>query len=351
MVNSLAIGLGTKDKKLGWLEFFFVEPCSGIDDKFLNQLKKIITIPNQTLSLNDDKVIANLLAILDKTNDQHKKLIDFIAQATKKASYLSAKNRQLVAILLTDDVALSDVGVAYLKLHLLSYRHFKPNELNLTNIFSVLPNVAWSNKGPINPANVADELWKARFTDDALFIRSIDKFPRLTDYVIPANVRIANSARIRLGAYLGSGTTVMHEGFINFNAGTQGPNMVEGRISAGVWVDENSDLGGGASTMGRLSGGGDILISVGKNCLIGANAGLGIPLGDNCIIESGLYVTAGSKLKVLSKDGVIVSESVKASQLSGKDNLLIRRNSLNGQIECLTTLAPASLNAELHKNN
>ena len=179
---------------------------------------------------------------------------------------------------------------------------------------------------------------------------SIDKFPKMTNYVVPAGVRIAHTARVRLGAYVGEGTTVMHEGFINFNAGTEGTSMIEGRISAGVVVGKGSDLGGGCSTMGTLSGGNNVIISVGDECLLGANSGLGIPLGDRCIIEAGLYVTGGSKVTVLDDKNQVV-ETVKAKDLAGKSDLLFRRNSQSGAIECKTNKSAIELNEELHANN
>ena len=182
-----------------------------------------------------------------------------------------------------------------------------------------------------------------------LEVSSVDKF-QMTNYVVPAGVRIAHTARVRLGAYLGEGTTVMHEGFINFNAGTAGPGMIEGRISAGVWVGEGSDLGGGCSTMGTLSGGGDIVISVGKECLIGANAGLGIPLGDRCTIEAGLFVTAGTKVSVLDEGGDTI-ETVSARTLAGRSDLLFRRHSSTGTVQCLTNKSAIELNEMLHANN
>ena len=181
--------------------------------------------------------------------------------------------------------------------------------------------------------------------DLPLQVYSIDKFPPLLNYMAPSGVRVADGSRVRLGAYLASGTTVMHEGFVNFNAGTLGPAMIEGRISAGVVVGEHSDLGGGSSTMGILSGGNDVKISVGKRCLLGANSGLGIPLGDNCIIEAGLYLTSGSKVSIVDEDKI-----VKASELSGKSNLIFRRNSLTGQVEAVQNKKSVKLNEELHKN-
>ncbi len=206
----------------------------------------------------------------------------------------------------------------------LSHRLVKPHGLNLSGIFALLPNVAWTNQGAIDLAELPAEQLEARLRGKLLEVFSVDKFPKMTDYVVPAGVRIADTARVRLGAYVGEGTTVMHEGFVNFNAGTAGPGMIEGRVSAGVFVGKGSDLGGGCSTMGTLSGGGNIIISVGEGCLIGANAGIGIPLGDRCTVESGLYVTAGTKVAVLDDQNQLV-RVVKARELAGQSDLLLRR--------------------------
>ena len=205
---------------------------------------------------------------------------------------------KMVLCRITQDQKIDSVEEAYLKLHLLSYKFFQPNTLNLDNLFNILPNVAWTNKGPIDLSEIEQKILESKSQNISIEIKSIDKFPRLVDYIVPAGVRIADTSRVRLGAYLSEGTTIMHEGFVNFNAGTLGTAMIEGRISAGVVIGENSDLGGGASTMGTLSGGNEIKISVGENCLMGANSGLGIPLGNNCIIEAGLYITGGSKVEV-----------------------------------------------------
>ena len=247
---------------------------------------------------------------------------------------------------LNQDTAIKNAEDAYLKLHLLSLRLVKPNTLNLEGIFNALPNVVWTNQGPIHP----DEVEELRTKYDSFYVRSLDKFPCLTDYVIPNGVRIADASRVRLGAYLSEGTTIMHEGFVNFNAGTLGPAMIEGRISAGVVIGANSDLGGGCSTMGTLSGGNDVKISIGEDCLLGANSGLGIPLGDRCIVEAGLYLTAGSKVEVLNKDNKLV-KTVKASELSSKDDQLFIRNSLTGAIQCKPNRKKVSLNDQLHTND
>ena len=242
------------------------------------------------------------------------------------------------------DSPIASIEEAYLKLYLLSLKMFLPNTLNLDGLFNFLRTIAWTSDGPYSP----DELINLRNQKKIdIRVHSLDKFPRLTDYIIPKNVRIADSARVRLGAYLSEGTTVMHEGFVNFNAGTLGPAMVEGRISSGVIVGANSDLGGGSSTMGTLSGGNDIKISIGENCLLGANSGLGIPLGNNCIVEAGLYLTAGTKLRFLKDDEI---QEIKAADLSGMSDILFRRNSITGVVEAISNSKDTSLNPELHKN-
>ncbi|MHA6528075.1 2,3,4,5-tetrahydropyridine-2,6-dicarboxylate N-succinyltransferase [Corynebacterium pyruviciproducens] len=239
----------------------------------------------------------------------------------------------------------ADTYDAFLRLHLLSARAVKPNEINLDGIFGVLNNVVWTNFGPCLPENF--EATRAKLQqrgEGQVIIFLIDKFPRMVDYVVPSGVRIGNADRIRLGAHLAEGTTVMHEGFVNYNAGTLGASMVEGRVSQGVIVGDQTDIGGGASTMGTLSGGGKERVSLGKRCLLGANSGLGIALGDDCVVEAGLYITAGSKVLV---DG----EPVKAATLSGKSNMLFRRNSLTGAIEVVPWKTSAvALNESLHQN-
>ena len=239
----------------------------------------------------------------------------------------------------------TSVADAYLRLHLLSHRLVKPHGLSLEGIFSVLNNVIWTSHGPCAIAGFDQVRLKLRAKYGYLAIYGVDKFPRMLDYVVPEGVRIADADRVRLGAYLSPGTTVMHEGFVNFNAGTLGASMVEGRISAGVVVGDGSDIGGGASIMGTLSGGGKEVISIGKRTLLGANSGLGISLGDDCVLEAGVYLTAGSK--VLLPDGKIV----KARELSGANSLLIRRNSQSGAIEALNKSGSwGGLNSVLHSN-
>ena len=244
---------------------------------------------------------------------------------------------------LVEDAPIEDIPTAFLKLHLISHRHFKPNALNMDNIFNVLETIAWTNQGPMRP-EVAEKLVDGTSN---LKIFSLDKFPPMTDYIIPSNVRIADTSRVRLGAYLGKGTTIMHEGFVNYNAGTEGPNMIEGRISAGVFVNKNSDLGGGSSTMGTLSGGNKEVISIGERCLLGANAGIGISLGNDCTVEAGLYITAGTKVTVLEEK----EQVVKAIQLSGKDAILYFRDSLSGKVCAKPNKGKFKLNKVLHDNN
>ena len=244
----------------------------------------------------------------------------------------------------TDTAPTSAIDV-YLRLHLLSHRLAKPRTLNLDGAFGLLTNVAWTNIGPILPESIDQVRWEERRSGRLLNVHGLDKFPRMTDYVVPSGVRIADANRVRLGAHLATGTTVMHEGFCNFNAGTLGASMVEGRISAGVVVGDGSDIGGGASIMGTLSGGGKEVVSIGERCLLGANAGIGISLGDECIVEAGLYVTGGSLITL--PDG----EVVKGRTLSGASGLLFRRNSVTGAIEATQRSGNwGGLNAALHKN-
>ena len=253
--------------------------------------------------------------------------------------------RKLVKTEIELDKPPTSVADAYLRLHLLSHRLVKPHGLSLEGIFSVLNNVIWTSHGPCAIAGFDQVRLKLRAKYGYLAIYGVDKFPRMLDYVLPEGVRIADADRVRLGAYLSPGTTVMHEGFVNFNAGTLGSSMVEGRISAGVVVGDGSDIGGGASIMGTLSGGGKEVISIGKRTLLGANSGLGISLGDDCVLEAGVYLTAGSK--VLLPDGKIV----KARELSGANSLLIRRNSQSGAIEALNKSGIwGGLNSVLHSN-
>jgi 2,3,4,5-tetrahydropyridine-2,6-dicarboxylate N-succinyltransferase len=234
---------------------------------------------------------------------------------------------------------------AYLRLHLLSHRLVRPRSINLDGIFSSLPNVVWTSAGPCAIEGFERVRTRLRARGGHLTIYGVDKFPRMVDYVVPTGVRIGDADRVRLGAHLAEGTTVMHEGFVNFNAGTLGSSMIEGRISAGVVVGRDSDVGGGASIMGTLSGGGTEVISIGERCLLGANAGIGIALGDDCIVEAGLYVTAGTRVTLPG------GEVVKARTLSGENGLLFIRNSITGAVELRRRQrSGVELNAELHAN-
>ncbi|UQE74063.1 2,3,4,5-tetrahydropyridine-2,6-dicarboxylate N-succinyltransferase [Gordonia sp. PP30] len=273
--------------------------------------------------------------------DTPRELVDAVAVDGARAVKTVAV-RTVIADLNDDPIDAHDV---YLRLHLLSHRLVKPHGQNLTGIFGLLANVVWTNFGPC--AVDGFEATRLRLRGRGhVTVYSVDKFPRMVDYVVPSGVRIGDADRVRLGAHLAPGTTVMHEGFVNFNAGTLGTSMVEGRISAGVVIGDGSDIGGGASTMGTLSGGGKEIISIGRRCLLGANAGCGIPLGDDCVIEAGLYITAGTK--VTGPDGTVV----KARDLAGQSNLLFRRNSTSGAVEVTAKAGDGiELNEALHAHN
>jgi 2,3,4,5-tetrahydropyridine-2,6-dicarboxylate N-succinyltransferase len=243
----------------------------------------------------------------------------------------------------------ADTHDAWLRLHLLSHRLVKPQSINVDGIFALLTNVVWTSAGPCPVDGFELTRMRLREAYGQVSVYGVDKFPRMTDYVVPTGVRIADADRVRLGAHLAEGTTVMHEGFVNFNAGTLGSSMVEGRISAGVVVGDGSDVGGGASIMGTLSGGGKSVISVGRRCLLGANSGIGISLGDDCVVEAGCYVTAGTKVTVLDMDSK--PKLIKALELSGSNNVLFRRNSTTGAVEAVPWKGQGiELNVDLHAN-
>lgn len=339
---ALGFGVGTKNSKGDWLEVFYPQPILQPSPAIIDAIRKVFAfaggnVAHELTAGELEKLEAALCAIGET------------AQAEIVAALQESVKPCLITLLANDDSPKS-VPEAYLKLHLLSHRLVRPHEVALAGMFGVLPNVAWTSAGAIDVNELAQKQLQARLRGELLEVMSIDKFPKMTNYVVPSGVRIAHTARVRLGAYLGEGTTIMHEGFVNFNAGTEGPGMVEGRISAGVFVGAGSDLGGGCSTMGTLSGGNSIVISIGKGCLIGANAGVGIPLGDRCTVEAGLYVTAGSVVAVLDDKGQLV-QKVKARDLAGKSDLLFRRNSQNGALEVLTNKSAIELNAELHAHN
>ena len=339
---SLGLGIGSQNAKSEWLEIFYpqplVNPSSSISQVFVDVLG--YTSGNQEFLIEDSQ-LSEISQKLEAIGE---------ADFAKLAASLAGSLRPVIAVCLAEDSGPASVPEAYLKLHLISHRLVKPHETSLSGIFGCLPNVAWTNQGAIDINELTQKQLEARKAGQHISVDCVDKFPKMTDYVVPSGVRIADTARVRLGAYIGEGTTIMHEGFVNFNAGTLGTSMVEGRISAGVIIGEGSDLGGGCSTMGTLSGGGNIIISVGAESLIGANAGIGIPLGDRCTVESGLYITAGTKVAVLDENNQVV-ENMKARDLAGKHDLLFRRNSLTGTVECKTNKSAVVLNEELHSHN
>ncbi|OEY67021.1 2,3,4,5-tetrahydropyridine-2,6-dicarboxylate N-succinyltransferase [Marinobacter sp. X15-166B] len=342
MSFAFGIGVGTHNQQGDWLEVFYPRPILSPDRRLIDTCAKVLNYPggNQAMEPTAEQLTELATALRQAGLDEQAQLAARFATATRPLS---------LTILETDTTAASTPEV-YLKLHLISHRLAKPHQVKLDGIFGLLPNVAWTSEGAIDLAELPERQLSARLAGRPLAVKSVDKFPQMTDYVVPAGVRIADAARVRLGAYVGEGTTVMHEGFINFNAGTEGTSMVEGRISAGVVVGRGSDLGGGCSTMGTLSGGGNLVIAVGKNCLIGANAGIGIPLGDRCTVEAGLYITAGTKVALLDEHNTLV-EWVKARDLANKADLLFRRNSTSGAVECKTNKTAIELNDQLHANN
>ena len=341
-IFAMALGCGSKNRDDQWLEVFYPDPVINPDSKLVDVVSEEVGYEGGNAALElTHRQIQHLAREWREAGFEH------------EASYAVAfqeSERPVVLTILESDAEPASTPEAYLKLHLLSHRLVRPHGVVLSGIFPLLPNVAWTNEGAVDLNELPERQLLARLNGKVLEVNSVDKFPKMTDYVVPAGVRIADTARVRLGAYVGEGTTVMHEGFINFNAGTEGPGMIEGRISAGVFVGKGSDLGGSSSTMGTLSGGGNIVISLGENCLLGANAGTGIPLGDRCTIEAGLYITAGTKVEVLDEDGK-VADTVKARDLAGQSDLLFRRNSVNGAVQCQTNKSAIALNEELHKHN
>ena len=333
-MHGFGLGVISENTRGAILDVFYPTPLGDVTGPLSDALSGV----RGRLDRSDLKTLAN--SARSAGNDALAALSDRLSESPVS----------VVASSLVANVAPVSVEDAYLKLHMLSHRLVKPHGTDLTGVFGLLPNVAWTNEGPVDLSELAERQLSARLKGQVLEVASVDKFPKMTNYVVPEGVRIAHSARVRLGAYLGAGTTVMHEGFINFNAGTAGPGMVEGRISAGVMVGKGSDLGGGCSTMGTLSGGGNMIISVGEECLIGANAGLGIPLGDRCTVEAGLFITAGTKVTVLD-DAKQPVETRAARYLAGRSDLLFRRNSQSGSVECLTNKTAIELNESLHAHN
>jgi len=331
---ALGLGIGTVNRDGDWLDVFFPQPLLHPSAALVGLFAGM---GEAALSGDDLRKLARACHDLGA------------AELGTLAERCAQSERPAMVVGLEEDAPPKSVPQAYLKLHLLSHRLVRPHETNLDGLFGVLPNVAWTDQGAIDLRELPERQLDARLRGSVLEVSCVDKFPKMTNYVVPGGVRIAHTARVRLGAYVGEGTTVMHEGFINFNAGTEGPGMIEGRVSAGVLIGAESDLGGGSSTMGTLSGGGAIVISVGRQCLIGANAGIGIPLGDRCTVESGLYVTAGTKVTMLDASGSPV-ETLAARKLQGMADLLFRRNSLTGAVECLSNRSAVQLNAALHDN-
>jgi len=334
-LHAFGLGIGTIDRSGKWLEVFF--PCPILDPS--EEIRRVFS------GFENQQIISK--ARLGSLTEELRELN--LHGEADLAERVATSSKPVVAVCLSENSPPRSVPEAYLKLHLLSHRLVRPHGTDLSGLFGILRNVVWTNDGALDPEELDEHLFKARIANKTLTVYSVDKFPQMCDYVVPSGVRIANSARVRLGAYLGEGTTIMHEGFVNFNAGTEGTGMIEGRISAGVTVGSGSDLGGSCSTMGTLSGGGEEVISVGKQCLIGANAGTGIPLGDRCTIEAGLYVTAGTRVTLIDSNGES-DETVKAKSLSYVSDLLFRRNSVTGAVECLINRNEIELNTELHDN-
>ena len=340
---ALAVGIGTKNARGKWLEVYFPRPLFKPAQSVVDEIVSVDYSAGPYQGGNADILLnrEDIGTLSRRLSDRDQaRLLTQMADSTKPR----------VLTIIESDKDLGSTPEAYLKLHLLSHRLVSPNGLNLNGIFPLLPNVAWTEIGAVDPDELEELQLKVRAAGRVLEVAAVDKFPKMTNYVVPAGVRIAHSARVRLGAYLGEGTTVMHEGFINFNAGTIGPNMVEGRLSQGVTLGSGSDLGGSASTAGTLSGGGNLVISVGKDCLISANAGTGIPLGDRCTIEAGLYITPGTLVQILDENRNAL-KTVKARELAGNSDMLFIRNSQNGIVECRTNRKAIALNKALHSHN
>jgi 2,3,4,5-tetrahydropyridine-2-carboxylate N-succinyltransferase len=336
---SFAIGTGTKNTRGEWLEVHYPLPQLNPSTQISDLLAAVFS-DSKELEPSIEQMSALASGFEQNGYSDHATVV----------SELKNTQRPCILCILEKDSAPSTVPQAYLKLQLLSHRLVKPHDIDLTGIFSVLKNVAWTSEGAIDIDELPSRQFQARLAGRSLSVDCVDKFPKMVDYVVPSGVRIADTSRVRLGAYVGEGTTVMHEGFINFNAGTEGPNMIEGRVSAGVFCGAGSDVGGGASIMGTLSGGGNMVISLGEKCLLGANSGVGIPLGDRCTVEAGLYITAGT-IVTLINDQKQQTGKVKARELAGSSDLLFRRNSVTGTVECLTNKSVVELNAELHASN
>lgn len=339
---AVAIGTATRNKDGKIIESWFPQPILNPSDDLIATLSQIAKLNggNEALVI-ESTLMSNLADCFNQAGQSES------AQFCRAAE---SSHQTIVLTALETDAAPVSVAEGYLKLHLLSHRLVKPHGCSLDGLFGLLHNIAWTNEGPIDLPELADRQMEARLTGRTLDVQCVDKFPKMTNYVVPKGIRIADTSRVRLGAHIGEGTTVMHEGFVNFNAGTEAVSMVEGRITAGVMVGDGSDVGGGSSIMGTLSGGGKVVISLGKNCLLGANSGIGIPLGDRCTVEAGLYVTAGTKVAMLDNKKQLV-KTVKARELAGQSDLLFWRNAETGRVECLSNKTAIELNNELHSNN
>lgn len=338
---ALAVGTATRNKDGKIIEAWFPEPILNPTDTLVQALGEVVKI-----GVGNDVFVLESAQMNELANRFHDAGHGVSAQFCRAGE---SSHQTLILVALETDSAPSSVAEGYLKLQLISHRLVQPHGCSLEGLFGLLHNIAWTNEGPIDLPELTERQMEARLAGRVLEVNCVDKFPKLADYVVPSGVRIADTARVRLGAHLGEGTTVMHEGFVNFNAGTVGTSMVEGRISAGVMVGEGSDVGGGASIMGTLSGGGKVVVSMGQNSLLGANSGVGIPLGDRCTVEAGLYITAGTKVTLLDSNKQPV-ETVKARELAGKSDLLFWRNAETGRVECLTNKSQVELNSELHRN-
>lgn len=339
---ALAVGTATRNKDAKIIEAWYPQPLLNPSDSLIRAIGQVVKLNggNEVFVLENSQM--SPLASCFSADDQ-----PISAQFCRAAE---SSHQTLVLVALETDTAPASVAEGYLKLQMISHRLIKPHGCSLEGLFGLLHNIAWTDEGPIDLPELTERQMEARLAGRTLAVNCIDKFPKMADYVVPTGIRIGDAARVRLGAHIGEGTTVMHEGFVNFNAGTESVSMVEGRVSAGVMVGDGSDVGGGSSIMGTLSGGGKVVVSLGKNCLLGANSGVAIPLGDRCTVEAGLYITAGTKVTLLDEKKAAV-KTVKARDLAGQSNLLFWRNAETGRVECLTNKSSVELNEELHSNN
>ncbi|EPJ46498.1 MAG: tetrahydrodipicolinate N-succinyltransferase [Osedax symbiont Rs2] len=340
---AFGIGIGTQSTSGDWLEVYYNKPLLNPSEQLIKAVGDCVGYEageDAAIEICQEQLKDLEVALLSIGEESQAEVVEI----------LKGTEQPLVITILATDSAPASTPEAYLKLSMLSSRLVQPHHIDLTGQFALLPNVAWTNEGAISLEDLPRRQLAARAQGRILDVMSVDKFPKMANYVVPAGIRIGDASRVRLGAHVGNGTTVMHEGFINFNAGTLGVGMIEGRVSAGVVVGNGTDIGGSASTMGTLSGGNSVVISVGENCLLGANAGLGIPLGDRCTLEAGVYVTGGAKVTILDEKNLEVA-TVKASELAGKSDLLFRRNSQTGRIEVKTNKSAIELNEALHKHN